>query len=138
MTSAGAASAAVDVPTPRPRRAPRIACRLELRVTLGLDPEARAGSVGRARVVHPAPAAAQPPALEQGADHVPAVAHDVHEARLGEGLGERGRDERGLRRLLDGAEVPDEGEASGRREDAPDLRGGVRRRQTGELAAAPP
>ncbi len=65
------------------------------------------------RVVGAMPAGAEPAALEQRADDVPAVADDVQRHGVREGEGERVRDERRLGRLLDRAEASDEPEPPG-------------------------
>ena len=82
-----------DVAPPRPGRPRRLACLHELFHPLRLDPEARAGAVGKPRVVGSRPLGVQPAALEQRADDVPPVADDVHGARLRESAERVGEDE---------------------------------------------
>ena len=123
------------VAPPRPRRACRVARRLELRPALGLDPEARPRAVGEVGVVAAAAAGAQPAALEQRADDVAAVAHDVDGAGLRVGAEGRGEDERRLGRLLDPAPAAHEREQADALEDAADARRGLgrlQRRQGGD------
>src|SRR4029077_6600908 len=66
-----------DVASPRPGGAGRVACGLELRTTLGRDPEARARAVGEPRVAAATATRREPALLEQRADDVAPVADQV-------------------------------------------------------------
>ena len=70
-----------DVAAPGPGGAARVADLLELVAPLGLDPEARVRAVSGSGVVPAVAAGAQPAPLEQRADDVAAVAHDVERRR---------------------------------------------------------
>ena len=96
------------------------------------------GAVRDARVIRPDSVLAQPAALEEGADDVAPVAHDVDDAGVGVG-GEDVVDEvRRLGRLFDGAHRPDQTHAPRHAEDPPDSPCGDVSRERHELRARPP
>ena len=108
----------------RPRLPRRVRRPGELVSALGLDPEPDMSPVGEPGVVGTAPARAQPASLEQRADHVATVTHDMKQGRPRQSERRGARDEGCLGGLLDRTEVADERESSGDAESVTDTRCG--------------
>src|SRR5262249_5813894 len=106
------------VPAPGPGCPARIADAAELVSALGLHPEAGVRAVRDPRIVLARALLPQPSALEERADDVAAVPHDVHDPRVGIRAGDDIGEKRGLGGLLDRSHGADEPDAAGDPEGA--------------------
>ena len=128
-----ALSSCGEVAPPDPCRPPRVACSLELGSPVGLDPEPCVRAVADARIVGLGALAAKPGLLEERADDIASVAHDVYDARLGVREWDRPDEERQLGGLLDWTDGADEPDAARDGEDPAEARRGFGRCKRGEL-----